>query len=106
MKSEDLKLVIKVTAKDIAIGAPKCAYDCPVAIAITRAAQRIPTRTKIVSTHVSVRHAHFDIGEDRWEYHLPEYVSTKIRAFDRGTRIKPFRFTGEFKKCASAETES
>jgi hypothetical protein len=84
-----VKKTFRVTARDIAAGVKRSAYQCPVALALRRS---IPSAGDVI---VCSRIAIYRTEEDSWPFAqvaTPDEVRCFTRDFDGGRRVKPFSF--------------
>jgi hypothetical protein len=78
---------ITVTALDIKMGTWRCAYHCPVAMAIKR--RFLDQRVIVSRTEIGVGMEHVS---------LPNKAIRFIERFDAGKTVKPFSFVLKLKK--------
>jgi hypothetical protein len=79
------KIRVKVTKEDIAMGIRRDDCECPIALAIKRAAK---------TSDVSVGFWTACLGS-RLCFPLPKEARDFVRVFDAGVQVKPFAFTLE-----------
>jgi hypothetical protein len=85
------KVIINVTAKNIKEGRISDPHHCPISEAVRR---RFPNvdRVDTGSEEVSAVYETFEAKAS-----LPERAQSFIIQFDNGKKVKPFRFTTDFK---------
>lgn len=90
---------IVVTAKDLELGEQKDCFKCPVARALSRAANKaFPTVTQVCVVPDAARLG--TIRVTKWKSELPAKVQTFITTFDTFGRkgIRPFSATLKFER--------
>ncbi len=83
-------LMIKVTAEDIATGMKRNCHQCPVALAIRRAAPSI--------YYTQVGHSTIEMSSEARNYigKTPDDVKAWMIAFDAGQQVNPMMFALEW----------
>jgi len=88
-----VKLVTSVNAKCIKGGAPRCAWACPIAIAVWNAwSKHVGPGCKpiVIGDHVTVHH------HRRWTAKLTPRLQAFKDAYDAGKDVAPMRATLTF----------
>lgn len=93
-----MKLVIEVTAEDIARGKRHSCYQCPVSLALQRSAHL--DENKVGICHVTTGTSQLMVtkaGDGHYIAETPKEAAHFMLAFDTGEEPLPFSFVAEFR---------
>lgn len=89
-----MKIIVRVTQKDIRDGKPGNGVLCPVARALHRAVGPVVREVRVGTTSASWSKEENERGAAIWKFvNLRPRMSLWIQAFDKGQPMKPTRTT-------------